>query len=102
MCTVAYPHLAATLAMKNGRRGALKEFRPGTWDCFARDCGLSAPFVRGRVHELCEMARERCEDVAAELARPGLDEEALQGFAARIAERAGGLAGTTRPAGARP
>ena len=102
MCTVEYPHLAATLAMKIGRRGTLREFRPGTWDRFARDCGLSAPFVRRRVRELCEMARERCEEVAAELACPGLDEEALHGFAARIAERAGGLAGTTRPAGPRP
>lgn len=96
MCTVAYPHLAATLAMKIGRRGALKEFRPGTWNRFARDCGLSVPFVRRRVRELCEVARERCEGVAAELERPGLDEEALSGFAARIIERAGRLAGTTR------
>ena len=96
MCTVAYPHLAATLAMKIGRRGALEEFRPGTWDRFARDCGLSAPFVRRRVRELCDLARERCEDVVAELVRPGLDEESLHGFAARTGERAGRLAGTTQ------
>lgn len=96
MCTVAYPHLASTLAMKIGRRGTLREFRPGTWDRFARDCGLSAPFVLRRVRELCELARERCEGVAAELARPGLDEEALQGFAARLTERAGALARTTQ------
>lgn len=96
MCTVAYPHLASTLAMKIGRRGTLREFRPGTWDRFARDCGLSAPFVLRRVRELCELARERSEGVAAELARPGLDEEALHGFAARITERAGQLARTTQ------
>ena len=102
MCTVAYPHLAATLAMKIGRRGTLKEFRPGTWDRFARDCGLSAPFVRRRVGELCELARDRCEGVAAELAVPGLDEAALVGFAARIADRSGRLAGTARPAAPPP
>lgn len=102
MCTVAYPHLAAALAMKIGRRGTLKELRPGAWDRFARDCGLSAPFVRRRVRELCETARERCEGVAAELAQPGLDEEALRGFAARVGERAVRLAATTRSAAARP
>ena len=96
MCTVAYPHLAATLAMKIGGRGAVEEFHPGTWDRFARDCGLSGPFVRRRVRELCDLARERCEGVAAELVRPGLDEEALHGFAARIGERAARLAGTTQ------
>lgn len=95
-CTVAYPHLAATLAMRIGRGGTLEEFHPGTWDRFARDCGLSGPFVRRRVRDLCDLARERCEGVAAELVRPGLDEEALHGYAARIAERAGRLAGTTQ------
>ncbi len=96
MCTIAYPHLAATLAMRVGRRGRLKEFRPATWDRFARDCGLAAPFVRRRVGELCELARERCEGVAVDLVRPGLDEEALHGFAARVAERARRLAETLR------
>ena len=83
--------------MKIGRRGTLQELRPATWDRFARDCGLAAPFVRRRVGELCELARERCEGVAAELAQPGLDGAALHGFAARISARAGRLARTTRP-----
>ncbi len=102
MCTVAYPHLAATLAMKIGRRGTLKEFRPATWDRFARDCGLSAPFVRRRVGELCELARDRCEVIADELVQPGLDEGALHGFAARVTERAARLAQTVRPKAASP
>ena len=101
MCTVAYPHLAPTFAMKVARRGTLEDLRAGDWDRFARDCGLGAPFVRRRVRELCDLARRRCTGVAGELMRPGLDAAALQSFADRVHARAARLAATARP-GARP
>ena len=97
MCTVAYPNLVATLAMTIDSREALQELRLGDWDRFARDCGLAAPFVRRRVGTLCDLARERCENTAADLSQPGFDEAALRGFAARIDDRAGRLAATVRP-----
>lgn len=101
MCTVAYPHLAATFAMKVARRGTLEDLGAGDWDRFARDCRLGAPFVRRRVRELCDLARGRCAGVAQELMQPGLDSAALQSFADRVQTRAARLAATARP-GARP
>ena len=101
MCTVAYPHLATGFAMKVARRGTLEDLRTGDWDRFARDCGLSAPFVRRRIGELCDVARQRCAVVADELMQPGLDAAALESFAVRIEGRAVRLAATVRQ-GARP
>ena len=97
MCTVAYPNLVATLAMTIDSREALQELRFGDWDRFARDCGLAAPFVRRRVGTLCDLAREQCENTAADLSQPGFDDAALRGFAARIDDRASRLAATVRP-----
>ena len=78
-------------------REALQELRLGDWDRFARDCGLAAPFVRRRVGTLCDLAREQCENTAADLSQPGFDDAALRGFAARIDDRASRLAATVRP-----
>ena len=91
LCTVAYPGLSPKLAMKIGGRTTLEELRPADWDRFARRCGLDPSTVRRRVAELTKLAAQRCDGVAQELARPGLDHDALQGFASRTRRRAARL-----------
>ena len=88
LSTVAYPDLSPNLAMRVAGRATLRQMRRGDWSRFARSVGLGAPFVRRRVAELADLALERAEAVAGELAAPGLDADALAGLAARVADRA--------------
>ena len=92
LSTVAYPDLSPDFAMRIARRATLEELRRGDWDRFANSAGLGAPFVRRRVQELADLALTRADAVAAELAGPGMDQDALAGFAERVAERARRLA----------
>ena len=94
LSTVAYPELDSGFAMRIGGRRTLEELRGGDWDRFARTAGIGVPFVRRRVRELADRARESAGSVAAELSLPGLSDEVLAGCAARASERAQRLAGT--------
>ena len=94
--TVGLPDGPAKFTMKVAGRSTLDEVKPGDWERFAGECGLSPSFVRRRVRELCGRTGECSEGVAAELAAPGLSEEALAGFASLIRKRAERLAGTAR------
>ncbi len=67
LSTVAYQDLSPTFAMKVGGCGTLEEIAPATWLKFARDIGMAAPYVRGRVQALANAAREHVERVAADL-----------------------------------
>ena len=92
LSTVAYPDLSPNFAMRIARRATLEELRRGDWNRFANSVGLGAPFVRRRVRELADLALVQATAVAAELARPGLDENALAGCGARVTDRARRLA----------
>lgn len=82
--------------MEIAGRGTLDEPAAGDWGRFAKRCGLGAPFVRRRVEELCDRVLVRGEAVAADLASPGLSEEALARFAGLVMGRAERLAATVR------
>ncbi|MYG81077.1 MAG: type II toxin-antitoxin system HipA family toxin [Gemmatimonadetes bacterium] len=88
MSTVSYPELRGRFAMEIAGRGTLEEMRAGDWGRFAKRCGLGAPFVRRRVGELCKWAIWVSDSVAAELASPGLSEEALMRLAGLVKGRA--------------
>ena len=92
LSTVAYPDLSPNFAMRIARRASLEEMRRGDWDRFATNAGLGTPFVRRRVRELADLAHVQATVVAAELARPGLDENALARGAERVTDRARRLA----------
>ena len=96
LSTIAYPLYSPRFAMKIAGRRTLEELRGGDWDRFAVKCGLGPPFVRRRVAELCVAASEARASVVAELALPGLREEALVSQARLVGERASRLAGTVR------
>ena len=86
LCTAAYPDVHAKLAMKVGKRSTLEEFTPDTWDDFAREIGVGAPFVRRRSTMLAELALERIGTVADELAAVGFGGAHLDRFATLISE----------------
>lgn len=88
LCTAAYPDIHAKLAMKVGKRSTLEEFTPDTWDDFAKEISVGAPFVRRRAAALANLALERIGAVADEIVAVGFGGEHLDRFAALIAERA--------------
>ena len=92
MCTAAYPELSARPAMKIADAAAPKDFSPRTWDAFARDIRLGAPFLRRRVRELADAAQQNAGAVAQSIAAKGFDAEALERYATIIRSRAQRLA----------
>jgi serine/threonine-protein kinase HipA len=71
-----------------GKRATLAELDAEGWTAFAKDAGISFPLVRRRIAEICENVRSAAEEGAANLLRPGLDEEALAGYADLVRQRA--------------
>jgi serine/threonine-protein kinase HipA len=92
LATATYPELSPKLAMRIGKRATLAELDLKGWTAFAADTGIGMPFVRRRIGEISESVKARAQAVAGALVAPGLDEGALDGFAAMIAERADGSA----------
>lgn len=94
LCTVAYPALSSRLAMPIARRATLEEIGTLTWAEFATNVGLGAPFVRRRVVELGEAVIARAPVVAANLAGPGMDPDALAHYSSLVVSRAERVATT--------
>ena len=88
LCTVAYPEIHAKLAMKVGKRATLEEFTPTTWQDFAREIGMGAPFVRRRASALAELILAHIEGVADEMSAAGFDGPDLHRFVDLIRRRA--------------
>ena len=88
LATVAYPDLSPKFAMKIGQRATLAELDAKSWNAFAADVGLGLPVVRRRVAEIGEATIAQANEVATELARPGLDEKSLVQFVDMVINRA--------------
>ena len=88
LATVAYPDLSPKFAMKIGQRATLAELDAKSWNAFAADAGLGLPVVRRRVAEIGEATIAQANEVATELARPGLDEKSLVQFVDMVINRA--------------
>jgi serine/threonine-protein kinase HipA len=52
LCTVAYPDLSAKFSMKIAKCATLDEFKPDTWDEFAKDVGSTPTYIRRQVPTL--------------------------------------------------
>ena len=94
LCTVGYPDLSPTFAMKIARCGTLADLKLGDWESFAKEAGLASPFVRRRVKEIANSALECRTEIIEALARFPACERALQGYGSRIEQRAETLAKT--------
>lgn len=77
MSTVFYPSLETSLAMKIGDQSAFERLGMRAWQGFAKQAGLSFPFVRARITDLAKRTPEACEAAFARLSRRDLDETAL-------------------------
>ncbi|MDR3485313.1 MAG: type II toxin-antitoxin system HipA family toxin [Bradyrhizobium sp.] len=92
LCTVAYPDLSAKFSMKIAKRATLAEFKPDTWEEFAKDIGVGAPYTRRRVTALAHAIVQQAPLVAAALADAGFDREALDTYTAIVTNRAAPIA----------
>ncbi len=88
LCTVAYPELSPNLAMRVAKRATLDAFRADTWERFAKDVGVGAPYTRRRVGALAQAMSAQAPDVATALAEYDLDAKALASYANIVRERA--------------
>ncbi|MFA5909358.1 MAG: type II toxin-antitoxin system HipA family toxin [Vicinamibacterales bacterium] len=86
LSTIAYTDLSPKLAMKIAKRATLEEIDGGTWEAFATEIGMTAPFVRRRVKQLADATQSTAPRIADAL--PGLDNGALGAYAALITARA--------------
>ncbi len=77
LCTAAYPELSPNLAMRVAKRATIEEFRPDTWDRFAEDVGVGAPYTRRRVRALAQAMSAQAPVIATALADHDLDPAAL-------------------------
>jgi len=95
MCPAAYPEIHAKLAMNVGKRARLEEFTPDTWDDFAGEVDVGAPYarrhVRRRARQLADQALAAIPTVEGVIADAGFGGEDLKGFAAVVTERANRL-----------
>ncbi len=67
--------------MRVAKRVTIEAFRPDTWDRFAEDVGVGAPYTRRRVRVLAEAMSAHAPVVATALADYDLDSAALGAFA---------------------
>jgi serine/threonine-protein kinase HipA len=88
LCTVAYPELSAKFSMRIAKRATLDEFRPDTWEKFADDVGVGAPYTRRRARALAQAMSEHTERLVTTLGELGLDTAALSRFADIVRARA--------------
>jgi serine/threonine-protein kinase HipA len=88
MSTVAYPEVSNRMAMKLGGVGHFEDVKGETWASFAKDAGLGAPFVRGRVRELAQWTLDVIGKVVEGLYSPDLSNEAIKAMADTIEQRA--------------
>ena len=98
MCTAADPDVHAKLAMKVGKRAALEEFTPGTWEDFGREIGMGPPFVRRRATALAERALEALPFAAEGIANAGFEGPELRRYVEMIRRRAQTVRDLGRPA----
>ncbi len=74
--------------MRIAKRATLDEFRPDTWEKFAGDVGVGAPYTRRRVRALAQAMSEHAARVVATLGELGLDIAALGRFSDIVRARA--------------
>jgi serine/threonine-protein kinase HipA len=76
------------LAMKVGKKAPLEDFTATTWEDFAREIGMGAPFVRRRASTLAETTLARIDGAAEGISAAGFDSPDLHRFADLIRRRA--------------
>ena len=89
VCTLAWPELSKTPAMKIGKSDSIETITPAHWQKMAQECRVGWPMLRERIVDLCGRAIDglRNEDVLAATNDPAMTER----VAGIIQERAASL-----------
>jgi serine/threonine-protein kinase HipA len=88
LCTAAYPEVSAKFSMKIAKRANLDEFRPDTWDEFAKDVGSTPTYIRRRVPALAAAMIAQVSNVVKKLSLAELDADALASYGEIVRRRA--------------
>ena len=88
MSTVFYPQLEEGFAMKIGDQSAFERLGIRAWQGFAKQAGLSFPFVRARITDLAKRTPEACKAAFAKAAGRILRDAALSRLMDIAIERA--------------
>ena len=88
LCTAAYPEVSAKFSMKIAKRATLDEFKPDTWDEFAKDVGSTPTYIRRRVPALAAAMIAQVPKVVAKLSAAELDAVALASYGEIVQRRA--------------
>ena len=67
LATIAWPELSPRMAMRIGQAGTIDELNSDAWARFAKDAGITSPFLRRRAARLTLAIEQAC------AAEPGLN-----------------------------
>ena len=92
LCTVAYPNISPTLAMKIAKRSTLDAIKATDWKVFAMESGLTEPYMRKRIRQLTGAVEDHIESAGA----PFNSTDAGAGTLGRISDQIRGRIATLR------
>lgn len=95
MCTIAYPVVDTTPAIKNAAASKISELSPRIWQKFAVDISIGLPFLHQRAREICEAVHVHADQVAQSIADQDFDAVALMPYADIVRGRAETAAAST-------
>ena len=95
LATVAYPDLSPKLAMKIAGRATLNELKATDWGRFAKESGLSQPFVKRRAKALADNVLQIVGRIEAGFDLNEGERKKMREYASLTADRAAQLARIT-------
>ena len=96
LATVAYPDLSPRLAMKIAGRSTLDDLKATDWGRFAKESGLTEPFVRRRAKALADNVLQTAERIEAGFDLNEDERRTMRDYAGLTARRAAKLSRITR------
>lgn len=96
LATVAYPDLSPRLAMKIAGRSILDDLQATDWGRFAKESGLTEPFVRRRARAPAENVLQTAEWIEAGFDLNEDERRTMRDYAGLTARRAAKLSRITR------
>ena len=96
LATVAYPDLSPKLAMKIAGRSTLDDLKVTDWGRFAKESGLTEPFVKRRAKALADHVLQTAERIEAGFDLNEDERRTMRDYAGLTARRAAKLSRITR------
>ena len=96
LATVTYPDLSPKLAMKIAGRSTLDDLKATDWGRFAKESGLTEPFVKRRAKALADHVLQAAERIEAGFDLNEDERKTMRDYAGLTARRAAKLSRITR------